>query len=87
MQNVAIAVLVLKYSGKGAAGIAFVAGLAALGWTLFNEGIVDMGRLRLVQGAAGVLGVASKVPQILTIWREGSTGQLSAFAVSGRPVI
>lgn len=83
VQNVAIAVLVLKYSGQGAAGIAFVAGLAALGWTLFNEGLVDMGRLRLVQGAAGVVGVASKVPQIATIWREGSTGQLSAFAVSG----
>lgn len=82
VQNVAIAVLVLRYSGMGAAGVGFVAGLAALGWTLFNEGLVDMGRLQLAQGAAGVLGVASKLPQILTIWREGSTGQLSAFAVS-----
>jgi mannose-P-dolichol utilization defect protein 1 len=25
--------------------------------------------------------VASKVPQILTVWSEGGTGQLSAFAV------
>lgn len=84
VQNVAIAVLVLKYSGKGAAGIAFVAGLAALGWSLFNEGLVDMNKLQLAQGAAGVLGVASKLPQIATIYKEGSTGQLSAFAVSLR---
>jgi len=30
---------------------------------------------------AGVLGVASKLPQILTIYSQGGTGQLSAFAV------
>lgn len=82
IQNVAIAVLVLKYSGQGATGIAFVAGLAAVGWALLNEGLVDMDRLRVAQGAAGMLGVASKLPQIITIYNEGSTGQLSAFAVS-----
>lgn len=82
VQNVAIAVLVLKYSGKGAAGVAFVVGLAAMGWSLFNEGLVDMNKLKLAQGAAGVLGVASKLPQIATIYSQGSTGQLSAFAVS-----
>ncbi|RYO66413.1 hypothetical protein AA0116_g2878 [Alternaria tenuissima] len=35
---------------------------------------------------AGVLSVASKVPQILTIWSEGGTGQLSAFAVVNYPL-
>jgi len=34
-----------------------------------------------LQAAAGVLGVASKIPQIMTIYQEGGTGPLSAFAV------
>ncbi|TVY40005.1 Mannose-P-dolichol utilization defect 1 protein-like protein [Lachnellula subtilissima] len=33
------------------------------------------------QAGAGVLGVASKLPQIAAVWQEGGTGQLSAFAV------
>jgi mannose-P-dolichol utilization defect protein 1 len=36
----------------------------------------------LLQAGAGVIGVASKLPQIFTIWQEGGTGQLSSFAVS-----
>ena len=28
-----------------------------------------------------MLSIASKLPQILTIWQQGGTGQLSAFAV------
>jgi len=42
---------------------------------------VDAKTLTTLQGAAGVIGVASKLPQIFTIWNEGSIGQLSAFAV------
>jgi len=34
-----------------------------------------------LQAGAGVLSVASKLPQILTVYRQGGTGQLSAFAV------
>lgn len=82
VQNVAIAVLVLQYSGKGAVAIAWVAALVAAGYALFNAGIVDLNTLSYLQAGAGLLGVASKLPQIITIWREGGTGQLSAFAVS-----
>lgn len=81
-QNVVIAALVLQYSGKSAGIAAWVAGLAAAGMALFREDIVDVGMLNWLQASAGVLGVASKLPQILTIWQEGGTGQLSAFAVS-----
>ncbi|KAF1345551.1 hypothetical protein BDV97DRAFT_402128 [Delphinella strobiligena] len=81
VQNVAIAVLVLQYSGKGAVAIAWVAALVAAGYALFNAGIVDLNTLSYLQAGAGLLGVASKLPQIITIWREGGTGQLSAFAV------
>jgi mannose-P-dolichol utilization defect 1 len=81
-QNVVISVLVLNYSGqKGLAGL-FVAALAASVAMLFSTSLLDMKALSYLQAGAGVLGVASKVPQILAIWQEGGTGQLSAFAVS-----
>ena len=63
----------------------WIGGLGAAGFALFNENMVGEERLSLLQATAGVLGVASKVPQILTIWTEGGTGQLSAFAVSHAP--
>jgi mannose-P-dolichol utilization defect protein 1 len=82
VQNVVIAVLVLHYSGKQSTAALFVAGLATSAITLFSENIVDMKMLSYLQAGAGVLGVASKLPQILAVWQEGGTGQLSAFAVS-----
>jgi mannose-P-dolichol utilization defect protein 1 len=82
VQNVAIAVLVLQYTGKGPAAAVFVAGLAAAGYALYNESIVDMGMLQYIQAGAGLLGVASKIPQIAANFKQGGTGQLSAFAVS-----
>ncbi|EOO00492.1 putative mannose-p-dolichol utilization defect 1 protein [Phaeoacremonium minimum UCRPA7] len=80
-QNVIITVLVLRYSGKTSMAALFVAALAASVATLFTETVVDMGTLGYLQAGAGTLGVASKLPQIIAIWQEGSTGQLSAFAV------
>lgn len=82
VQNVAISMLVLQYSGKGAAAAAFLPVLAAVGFSLYNDSITPMSTLQYLQAGAGVLGVASKVPQILTIFQQGRTGQLSAFAVS-----
>ena len=82
VQNVVIAALVLKYSGQSAGAAAWVAGLAAAGAALFREDVVNVKQLSWLQAGAGVLGVASKAPQIYTVWREGGTGQLSAFAVS-----
>ena len=82
VQNVVIAVLVLHYSGKSSTAALFVAGLATSAVTLFSENVLDMKTMSYLQAGAGVLGVASKVPQILAVWQEGGTGQLSAFAVS-----
>ncbi|KAK2623553.1 hypothetical protein QTJ16_007107 [Diplocarpon rosae] len=81
VQNVAIAVLVLHYSGKPSAAGLFVAALATGAFTLFSKDMVDMNTLGYLQAGAGVLGVAAKLPQILAVWQEGGTGQLSAFAV------
>ncbi|MCJ1337012.1 hypothetical protein MMC09_002291 [Bachmanniomyces sp. S44760] len=69
--------------GKGRWGgvAALVVGLVTLGYALFDQRVVGMELLKVLQVGAGVLGVASKAPQIWTVWREGGTGQLSAFAV------
>ncbi|SPJ79620.1 related to mannose-P-dolichol utilization defect 1 protein [Fusarium torulosum] len=80
-QNVIISVLVLNYSGRASLAAVFVAALAATAATLFAENIVDAQTLSYLQAGAGVLSVASKLPQILTIFQQGGTGQLSAFAV------
>ncbi|KAI1454838.1 mannose-P-dolichol utilization defect 1 protein [Annulohypoxylon moriforme] len=80
-QNVIITVLVLNYSGRASMAALFVAALATSVVTLFNGAILDMQTLSYLQAGAGVLGVASKVPQIAAIYQQGGTGQLSAFTV------
>ncbi|KAJ0104157.1 hypothetical protein J7T55_000508 [Diaporthe amygdali] len=80
-QNIVITVLVLNYSGRAGVAALFVAVLAGAVATLFTEGLIDAKTMGLLQAGAGTLGVASKVPQILAIWQEGGTGQLSAFTV------
>lgn len=85
VQDIAIAVLILAFTGRSTTAAAFVASLGAAGYALFGQGnLVDMNALGYLQAGAGVLGVASKIPQIWQIWQEGSTGQLSAFAVNIR---
>ncbi|EOD44017.1 putative mannose-p-dolichol utilization defect 1 protein [Neofusicoccum parvum UCRNP2] len=81
VQNVAIAALVLHFKGRDAGAAAWVAGLAAAGYALFDQGIVDAKTLAALQAAGGVLSIASKAPQIVEVYRQGGTGQLSAFAV------
>jgi len=77
--------LVLNYGGKGMASVgAWVAGIVAVGMALAREDIVDFKTLAVLQAGAGFLSVSSKLPQIFTIWKEGGTGQLSAFAVRRR---
>lgn len=83
VQNVAITALVLRLAGRTAAAAAFVAALAAAAASLMSEDVVSMRMLEVLQAGAGVLGVASKLPQIAAVWRQGGTGQLSAFTVRG----
>ncbi|KAI5865717.1 mannose-P-dolichol utilization defect 1 protein [Durotheca rogersii] len=80
-QNAIISILVLDYSGRPNIAALFMAVLATSAVTLFSDRILDMQTLSYLQAGAGVLGVASKVPQIAAIYQEGGTGQLSAFTV------
>lgn len=81
VQNVAICFLVLEYSGRGQMGTALIAAMAGAGYLLFNSDIVNMELLQYLQAGAGAVGALSKLPQIIAIFREGGTGQLSAFTV------
>ncbi|KAJ5632434.1 Mannose-P-dolichol utilization defect 1 protein [Penicillium lividum] len=82
IQDVAVGVLVLTFAGRSAAAAAFVAVVAASVYALlFDQSLVDAQTMSYLQAGAGALSVASKAPQIYTIWREGGTGQLSAFAI------
>lgn len=83
VQDLGVCALVLLFSGWGQA-VVVGAGVGVLGvvWALMDARVVDAGVLKGLQAGAGVLGVASKAPQIWTVWREGGTGQLSAFGVS-----
>ncbi|EQL27837.1 mannose-P-dolichol utilization defect 1 [Blastomyces dermatitidis ATCC 26199] len=82
-QDVVVGVLVLVFSGQAPAAGAFVAAVAGIVYALLFSGdaLVDQATMGYLQAGAGVMGIASKVPQILTVWNEGGTGQLSAFAV------
>ncbi|KAF5863644.1 Mannose-P-dolichol utilization defect 1 protein [Aspergillus alliaceus] len=82
VQDVVVGVLVLTFADRPTAAAAFIAVVAASVYALlFDQTLVDAHTMSLLQAGAGALGVASKLPQIVTIWREGGTGQLSAFAV------
>ena len=81
IQNVAICFLVLEYSGKGNMGTMLIAALAGTGFVLFNSDLVSAELLQYMQMGAGAVAALSKLPQIIAIFREGGTGQLSAFTV------
>ncbi|KAI1077319.1 mannose-P-dolichol utilization defect 1 protein [Whalleya microplaca] len=80
-QNVVISVLVLNYGGRASAAALFVAALAVSVVALFSGDLIDARTFGYLQAAAGLLGVASKLPQIAAIFQQGGTGQLSAFTV------
>lgn len=86
-QNVVISLLVLRFEGRNVLAAGFLGALLAGGWALFNGDVIDMRMLGYAQMGAGLLGAASKAPQIWTIYQQGGTGQLSAFAVSGLSLV
>lgn len=85
VQNIAISILVLNYTGRSPVAVLYLASLAAAFYALQNDSITSASNLQYLQAFAGLLGVSSKLPQIYAIAKEGGTGQLSAFAVSETP--
>ncbi|KEF63271.1 mannose-P-dolichol utilization defect 1 [Exophiala aquamarina CBS 119918] len=82
VQDVVISVLILAYSGRSAqAGTFLVAVGSAVYALMVSETLVSESQMTTLQAGAGALSIASKLPQILTVYSQGGTGQLSAFAV------
>ena len=82
IQDVVIAVLILQYSKKSAQAGAFVAAVAAAVYALIvSDSLIPESAMNYLQAGAGALSIASKLPQIVTVYQQGGTGQLSAFAV------
>lgn len=76
-----IAVLILHFTGKGGYAGILIAGFAAASYALFSQDVVSEKAMTVFQASTIPISLASKVPQIYTVWKEGGTGQLSAFAV------
>ncbi|GBC04635.1 hypothetical protein RclHR1_05790016 [Rhizophagus clarus] len=83
IQNIVIILLIFNYSGHYKnlylTGITIVVISYALGSpTLINDAF-----LSFLQAATIPIAISSKIPQITTNYKNGSTGQLSSFAVFG----
>jgi mannose-P-dolichol utilization defect 1 len=81
VQNILILLLVLHYAGKDVVALAATGVAVAAAYALFDPKLVSYNNLKILQGLSIPLSLASKVPQIITNYRNGSTGQLSAFTV------
>lgn len=82
IQDVVISVLILVYSKRTAQAGAFLAAVGSAVYALIvSDTIVTTAQMTSLQAGAGALSIASKLPQILAVYNQGGTGQLSAFAV------
>ncbi|KAF3938900.1 hypothetical protein ABW19_dt0210362 [Dactylella cylindrospora] len=81
VQNLVIAVLILHFTNRGAYAGVLIATVAAAAYALFSPSVISEKTMTLLQASTIPISLASKLPQIYTVWKEGGTGQLSAFAV------
>ncbi|KAK5814630.1 hypothetical protein F5H01DRAFT_309942 [Linnemannia elongata] len=77
LQNLAILGLMLHYSGKNTTAFMVLSSFLFFG----NSALVSMDLLVLLQTATIPINLFSKVPQIVENYKNGSTGQLSAFTI------
>ncbi|KAJ3102435.1 hypothetical protein HDU97_000578 [Phlyctochytrium planicorne] len=81
IQNVAITLLILYYSNRQFVMLFVLVVYQAAMFSLLSEALVNSDLLSLFQWGAILLGTASKLPQILSNFMTGSTGQLSAITM------
>ncbi|KAM0786785.1 hypothetical protein ACM66B_002219 [Microbotryomycetes sp. NB124-2] len=83
IQNAVIIALVVIYSTSSTVPVlALIASaFAAAGYALATPSLVSSSLLKLLLSASIPLSCFSKLPQIVTNYQNGSTGQLSAFLV------
>lgn len=81
IQNVFITLLALHYGKQNSAAAITVVALGAALYALFSHGGITFQTLQYLQTLTIPIALGSKIPQIFTIFKNKSTGQLSAFAV------
>ena len=82
VQDVVISMLILWYTGRLPIAGAFLAAIGGSAYAMMGgDTLVNSSQMTQLQTMAGVLGIASKLPQILANYNQSGTGQLSAFAV------
>ncbi|KAI9207936.1 putative monosaccharide-P-dolichol utilization protein [Polychytrium aggregatum] len=81
VSNFFILILILTYSKQfGGLGL-FVLGSAALTYSLYEQSVITNEILKTLQWGTIFITVASKLPQVISNFAAGSTGQLSAVTV------
>ncbi|CAG8463616.1 14883_t:CDS:1 [Cetraspora pellucida] len=83
IQNAIILILMLHYANRSRDLIITCISLIVTTYSLWSPELVSDSMLALLQTLAIPLALFSKIPQIFTNYKNGSTGQLSAFAVFG----
>ncbi|KAJ3210701.1 hypothetical protein HDU67_005076 [Dinochytrium kinnereticum] len=81
VQNVIIAMLILYFSNRHFMMLLFLVISQAIMYALLSASIVPQATLVYLQWVSIFLGSASKVPQIIVNFMNGSTGQLSAITM------
>jgi mannose-P-dolichol utilization defect protein 1 len=80
-QNFIIIALMLRYAHRHVANATVLAVLGAMNAALHNPAWVSMQHLGWLQAATIPVTILSKIPQLIANYRQGHTGQLSAFTV------
>ncbi|KAJ1947515.1 hypothetical protein FBU59_001864 [Linderina macrospora] len=81
VQNYIITLLILMFTGRATLGMAAGALMLVFTYALFDRSFVGPELLSTLYSLTIPLVVSSRIPQIYTIYQNGYTGQLSAFAV------
>ncbi|KAI9293990.1 mannose-P-dolichol utilization defect 1 protein [Neoconidiobolus thromboides FSU 785] len=80
-QNAFILLLILYYNGSLFTASILLAAAAIFYTTLNNPTIVDSELLQLLQACTIPVVLISRIPQIISNYKNGHTGHLSAFAI------
>ncbi|KAF8925673.1 hypothetical protein EDD21DRAFT_364728 [Dissophora ornata] len=94
LQNLAILALMLHYTGRNISAFVLLTSFLLMGnilgrtfehtqvdGTVVTTALVSQAALTVLQGATIPINLFSKVPQIIENYKNGNTGQLSAFTV------
>jgi mannose-P-dolichol utilization defect protein 1 len=81
LQNAVIIALILGYARRHILNGLVMMLLTSANWALHTPDTVTMAHLAWFQAATIPVAILSKIPQIVANFRQGHTGQLSAFTV------